>query len=246
MITLFRRIRQKLIDSGSITKYLLYAIGEILLVVVGILIALQVNNWNEQQKEQRIAMDVRSSIIEDLTSDIESIHSLRNNIQNEIEIYDSLQLRLIDPEATEDEIIRLIRNEYSPFHYDFEGFNDNSYRTALSSGYINFLSDLERTLLHRLYAMQNDVVRTYEKYEQFYLSAIMEFNASYPLQINFVTFKSGPVYDLHWVDPDFKDLTSKFNNVGTSKRNYYRIFLSALNEINDLNIQTVESLEGNL
>ena len=51
MITLFRRIRQKLIDSGSITKYLLYAIGEILLVVIGILIALQVNNWNEERQE---------------------------------------------------------------------------------------------------------------------------------------------------------------------------------------------------
>jgi hypothetical protein len=46
-IPLFRRIREKLIASGSITKYLLYAIGEILLVVIGILIALQVNNWNE-------------------------------------------------------------------------------------------------------------------------------------------------------------------------------------------------------
>ena len=49
MTTLFRRIRQKLIDSGSVTKYLLYAVGEILLVVIGILIALQVNNWNEQR-----------------------------------------------------------------------------------------------------------------------------------------------------------------------------------------------------
>lgn len=49
MITLFRRIRQKLIDSGSVTKYLLYATGEILLVVIGILIALQVNNWNEER-----------------------------------------------------------------------------------------------------------------------------------------------------------------------------------------------------
>ena len=53
MITLFRRIRQKLIDSGSVTKYILYAFGEILLVVIGILIALQVNNWNEERLEKR-------------------------------------------------------------------------------------------------------------------------------------------------------------------------------------------------
>jgi len=50
MLRFFRTIRQKLIDSGSVTKYLFYAIGEILLVVIGILIALQVNNWNEESK----------------------------------------------------------------------------------------------------------------------------------------------------------------------------------------------------
>lgn len=246
MFTLFRRIRQKLIDSGNITKYLLYAVGEILLVVIGILIALQVNNWNENRKEQRIAMDIRSSIIQDLTSDIASVDSLIINIQHEIDIYDSLQLRLIDPEVTEDEIIRLIRDEYSPYHYDFEGFNDNSYRTALSSGNINFLSELQREFLYQLYTMQIDVVRTYQVYEQFYLSAIIEFNESYPLRLPFVTFKSGPVFDRKWTNPDFDDLTSKFNNVGTSKRNYYRIIHRALNEVNELSRQTVNRLEENL
>lgn len=73
MITLFRRIRQKLIDSGSVTKYLLYAIGEILLVVIGILIALQVNNWNEERilgtKEELYV----SNLLRDLSLQIEEI-----------------------------------------------------------------------------------------------------------------------------------------------------------------------------
>jgi hypothetical protein len=46
MIKLFRRIRQRLLSENKITKYLLYAIGEIMLVVIGILIALQINNAN--------------------------------------------------------------------------------------------------------------------------------------------------------------------------------------------------------
>jgi hypothetical protein len=50
MIKFFRNIRQKLLIEGKTGNYLKYAIGEIVLVVIGILIALQVNNWNEQIK----------------------------------------------------------------------------------------------------------------------------------------------------------------------------------------------------
>ncbi len=50
MLKFFRRIRQNLLSENKFSKYLLYAIGEIILVVIGILIALQINNWNEEQK----------------------------------------------------------------------------------------------------------------------------------------------------------------------------------------------------
>ena len=50
MIKFFRKIRQNLLSEGKIGKYFKYAIGEIVLVVIGILIALQVNNWNEVRK----------------------------------------------------------------------------------------------------------------------------------------------------------------------------------------------------
>ncbi|NKI30944.1 DUF6090 family protein [Croceivirga thetidis] len=52
MIKFFRRIRQKLLSENKFSKYLLYAIGEIVLVVIGILIALQINNWNENKKTE--------------------------------------------------------------------------------------------------------------------------------------------------------------------------------------------------
>lgn len=51
MIKVFKKVRQRLLSVGQTGKYLKYAIGEIVLVVVGILIALQVNNWNESRKE---------------------------------------------------------------------------------------------------------------------------------------------------------------------------------------------------
>ena len=50
MIKFFRNIRQNLLSEGKTSRYLKYAIGEVVLVVIGILIALQINNWNEQRK----------------------------------------------------------------------------------------------------------------------------------------------------------------------------------------------------
>ena len=52
MIKFFRKIRQKLLSENKFSKYLIYAIGEIVLVVIGILIALQINNWNEESKNR--------------------------------------------------------------------------------------------------------------------------------------------------------------------------------------------------
>ena len=63
MLRFFRQIRQRLLSDNKTSKYLLYAVGEILLVVIGILIALQIDNWNndriEATKEQTILKNLR-------------------------------------------------------------------------------------------------------------------------------------------------------------------------------------------
>ena len=70
MLTFFRKIRRSLIESGSARKYILYAIGEVILVVIGILIALQINNWNEERKERKM----EKIVLEDIHDNI-----VRNN-----------------------------------------------------------------------------------------------------------------------------------------------------------------------
>lgn len=65
MIKFFRNIRQRLLNEGKVTRYLTYAIGEIVLVVIGILIALQINNWNEQRKQNVERQLLISSILEE-------------------------------------------------------------------------------------------------------------------------------------------------------------------------------------
>jgi len=69
MIKLFRKVRQRLLTENKFSKYLLYAVGEIVLVVIGILIALQINNNNENQKKKQFEITILENIKEDILAD---------------------------------------------------------------------------------------------------------------------------------------------------------------------------------
>ncbi|MTE27849.1 DUF6090 family protein [Winogradskyella ouciana] len=71
MIKFFRHIRQSMINQNRTKKYLLYAVGEIILVVIGILIALQINNWNELNKNQKEELKLLEEMHRNLTTDFE-------------------------------------------------------------------------------------------------------------------------------------------------------------------------------
>lgn len=85
MIKFFRKIRQKLVAENRIRKYLIYAIGEILLVVIGILIALQINNWNENQK-RRVQ---EKTVLEDIMNNLNRNNELIRNTLKTIERIDN-------------------------------------------------------------------------------------------------------------------------------------------------------------
>ena len=104
MIKFFRKVRQNLLSENKFSKYLLYAIGEIILVVIGILIALQINIWNEQRKdrieEANILRDIKGSISTDIQQlklrielaqgDTYSANIILNYIEKNIPYNDSL------------------------------------------------------------------------------------------------------------------------------------------------------------
>ena len=75
MISFFRNIRQRLMTENRTSKYLLYALGEILLVVIGILIALQVNNWNEQRKDRVAEQKILIGLLEDLAVNMDRLNN---------------------------------------------------------------------------------------------------------------------------------------------------------------------------
>ncbi len=87
MINFFRKTRKKLADDNKFFKYTRYAIGEIVLVMVGILLALQVNDWNENRKNDEVRRTYYGQIIEDLEKE-------RIKIEKHIILRDSFFVRL--------------------------------------------------------------------------------------------------------------------------------------------------------
>jgi hypothetical protein len=81
MIKFFRKIRQNLLMDNKTKKYFKYALGEIVLVVIGILIALSINNWNEERKNKIKESVYLEGIKSDLARDIKYIQFLipKNN-----------------------------------------------------------------------------------------------------------------------------------------------------------------------
>jgi hypothetical protein len=94
MLKFLRRIRQNLISQGKFSKYLLYALGEILLVVIGILIALQINNWNEEKKQEAQEIKLLRQLKEDLTENNKALNELRERITINSTAMDTVVRRL--------------------------------------------------------------------------------------------------------------------------------------------------------
>jgi hypothetical protein len=90
MFRIFRKIREEILLGKTTRRYLSYAVGELVLVVFGILIALQINNWNEERIEQRQIADYAHALIKDLERDLAMIEVIKTEIDVLINKIDTL------------------------------------------------------------------------------------------------------------------------------------------------------------
>ena len=93
-------MRQRLITENRFSKYLLYAIGEIVLVVIGILIALQINTWNEERKARTLENNFFENILVDLQKDEEKLNYYNKFHSKRIEYLDTLLTYVRNPHIT--------------------------------------------------------------------------------------------------------------------------------------------------
>lgn len=92
MIRFFRTLRQRLLAENRVSRYLLYAIGEIVLVVIGILVALQINTWNQQRLDRAEERKYLLRLEQDLQQDLQRIGEVRDNYETRL----MLALRILD------------------------------------------------------------------------------------------------------------------------------------------------------
>ena len=114
MIKFFRKIRQDLLSKGKTGKYLKYAVGEIILVVIGILIALQINSWNNKRISQKQSIGYMQSLVDDIKSDIiqynANIESYTTDITNNKSLLINDNYKTLDA----DSILKLVNAFFQP------------------------------------------------------------------------------------------------------------------------------------
>ncbi|MEZ4795869.1 MAG: DUF6090 family protein [Flavobacteriaceae bacterium] len=123
MLKIFRKVRQKMIKNNKVTSYLLYAIGEIALVMIGILLALQVNNWNEKRKQKTELNNILQTVAYDLETDTLVAGQVAR-------LYDTLQVKsniIINKQLKKENYRDCIEcasltTFYTPFNIQTKGF----------------------------------------------------------------------------------------------------------------------------
>ncbi|WP_353779443.1 DUF6090 family protein [Winogradskyella sp. 3972H.M.0a.05] len=94
MIKFFRHIRKSLIEKNQMGKYFKYAVGEILLVVIGILIALQINNWNEDRKLQAQEIKMLKELRKDVAFSVKELDTVAHYNQITVNYLKQIQRHL--------------------------------------------------------------------------------------------------------------------------------------------------------
>lgn len=152
MIKFFRNIRQNLLNEDKTTKYFKYAIGEIVLVVIGILIALQINNWNQNRLNENLESQYYGRLLEDLIEERINLQAASNysnqvigHAKNAIAVFENY------PDANPNPIDNLI-DMYQASQLRDQNSASSTYKELIASGQINLIqNDSLKTALIRFY-----------------------------------------------------------------------------------------------
>jgi len=161
MIKFFRKIRQNLLMENKTGKYFKYAIGEIVLVVIGILIALQINNWNENNITTKKTITYLSTLNTEIESNIDALKTYIERTHDDIKESANTLSELHSENAVyfNDS---LLRNAMSTRPIYKPTLQKSSFDDLINSGNLEYLKD--KNLKNRILSIEANMDVIYENY----------------------------------------------------------------------------------
>ena len=171
MINFFRKIRRKLADDNKPIKYARYAFGEIVLVVIGILIALQINNWNEYQKERKSEKLLLLEIQDNLKYDLKDFDSNITTLKNK-SISSKIMLKALEKNMPYHDSL----GYYFSYLNAYPHFSSktNGYNLLKSKGLEIIINNNVRNKITDLYEDRYNYLLTFEKERIAYNKGLLE------------------------------------------------------------------------
>jgi len=127
-----------MLTENKFSKYLIYAVGEIILVVIGILIALQINNWNEERKENAIIETYLNSMLVDLNNDVNQFDGIIKNLDKQIKNNSLIFVSKEYQKKSLDSIVLIITSYFTDYK-----IVDQTFQKIKNSGLSNQLGSKE-------------------------------------------------------------------------------------------------------
>jgi len=216
MIKFFRRIRFDLLEKNKTGRYLKYAIGEIILVVIGILIALYLNDLKDKNREESLRNYYIQSIKKDLIRDQVLIKKMIDSVQSSLKIIDNQVSRIYSQSATIDTLVKIAQNEFLT-EVSAVSFHDNSLNSLISTGNLNLLQTDFSELLLELNKTRSEQKEVRNELTYMYNDRINEYQMSYPRPYKDLP-QDNLINRILWRDIDEKDFTGKFRGILFLKR----------------------------
>nr|WP_299167192.1 DUF6090 family protein [uncultured Allomuricauda sp.] len=172
MMKLFRKVRQQMLSESKLRKYLVYTVGEIILVVIGILIAVSINNWKQSKDLEQIEQNLYKDLIQELNTDLDEIKGNRDYNNKYLSRYNrASEIIINDLQKQQIDTLAIIATELTNFS-DFKN-EESSYNKLAASGKLELIVNKEILLqLQNLSILYNYINRLEKNQEQFMYSIV--------------------------------------------------------------------------
>jgi hypothetical protein len=242
MAPFLSKFRKRLIGSKKLSRYLLYALGEILLVMVGILLALQVDTWNEERKDRVITTKNIEALRADLARDTSLIRKTLELAQRDSALLGSIVRKISQPGISLDSLIYLARYEFSPWIFSEVTFNNNTHKSLLSTGELKILPEDLQDKLMELNSLQENYKLGTRADVDIYLQNTIAYSRKYPFNDAGHMDPDSRLADLIWDQATLADLGRELNSLIGVKYSSYVASIPALQELHGKTEKVLQDL----